>query len=49
MENNEFYTWPPKEPKKEMKKPDFKRAGKTLLAVVQIGRASCRERVSLCV
>ena len=34
MENNEFYTWPPKEPKKEMKKPDFKRAGKTLLAVV---------------
>ena len=34
MENNAFYTWPPKEPKKEMKKPDFKRAGKTLLAVV---------------
>ena len=34
MENNEFYTWPPKEPKKEMKKPDFKRAGRTLLAVV---------------
>ena len=34
MENNDFYTWPPKEPKKEMKKTDFKRAGKTLLAVV---------------
>ena len=34
MENNEFYTWPPKEPKNEKKKPDFKRAGKTMLAVV---------------
>ena len=34
MDNNEFYTWPPKEPKNEKKKPDFKRAGRTLLAVV---------------
>ena len=34
MDNNGTYSWPPQPPKKEMKKPDFKRAGKTVLVVM---------------
>jgi len=44
-ENESFYTWPPK-PKKEMKKPDFKRFGRTavvflLFAVLVLGAMTC--------
>ena len=37
MEQNFEFNWPgnePLKPKKEKKKPDFKRAGKTILAVM---------------
>ena len=32
-ENGNFYSWPGNQPKKEKKKPDFKRAGKTVLVL----------------
>ena len=47
MEENGTYSWtPPQPPKKEKKKPDFKRFGKTalvflLFAVIVLGGMTC--------
>ena len=46
MEENGFYSWPGNQPKKERKKPDFKRFGKTavvffLFAVLVLGAMTC--------